>query len=233
MCRSEISRYNHPCNQFCRNRVVSVGINEITHSDIGTIALALAIVLGKSAGNNKNNYYNEKLININSKVQSRNRGMNMPLRVCTDSSAALKRGKCLLMAQDSSGNACQNELANNTTHEEMQCYISIYIVRQHDYIISELNLCKQPSHTPFPHLYGLSTGRNKSFKNTEKIWEGRQSVGLIGNVISFALLSVRINKTQNYGHKLHSLAYKNALSYHLDRFQCIQLFCIICTPCRT
>ena len=96
-----------------------MGINEITHSDIGTIALALAIVLGKSAGNNKNNYYNENLININSKVQSRNRGMNMPLRVCTDSSAALKRGKCLLMAQDSSGNACQNELANNTTHEEM------------------------------------------------------------------------------------------------------------------
>ena len=60
----------------------------------------------------------------------------------------------------------------------------IYNVKEHDYIISKLNLCKQPSHTPFPHLYGLSRGRNKSFKNTEKIWEGRQSVGLISNVIS-------------------------------------------------
>jgi hypothetical protein len=45
-------------------------------------------------------------------------------------------------------------------------------------------------------------------------------VGIIGNVISFALLSVRINKTQNYGHKLRSLAFWDVMHtkmlYHLD-----------------
>ena len=72
----------------------------------------------------------------------------------------------------------------------------IYNVKEHDYIISELNLCKQCATCHKAQHCCLSTGRNKSFKNTEKIRAGQQSVGLIGNVISCAVLSVRINKTQ-------------------------------------